>query len=73
MLFIALAYLEDPGVIIVIIPFRALLGNIIDRLKAGGINCLEWKAGENNLAVVVVVSANVALMFGFLNYALVLN
>ena len=30
LLFIVLAYLEDPGVTIIIIPFRALLGNLIN-------------------------------------------
>ena len=33
LLFMALVCLEDPGITIVIIPFRALLGNLINWLK----------------------------------------
>ena len=61
LLFMALAYLEDPGITIVVMPFRALLGNLINRLKKARIDCIEWKAGENNLVAVVVVSADIAL------------
>ena len=41
LLFIAPAYLEDPGVTIVIMPFQALLGNLIDRLKKARIDYME--------------------------------
>jgi len=30
LLFMVLVYLEDPGITIIIIPFRALLGNLIN-------------------------------------------
>ena len=33
LLFMVLVYLEDPGITIIIMPFRALLGNLINRLK----------------------------------------
>jgi superfamily II DNA helicase RecQ len=33
LLFMVPACLEDPGVTIIIIPFQALLGNLINRLK----------------------------------------
>jgi hypothetical protein len=34
---------------------------------------MEWKAGENNPVAIVVVSADIVLSWGFLNYALRLN
>ena len=69
----ALAYLDNPSVTIVIIPFQALLGNIVNQLKKARINYIEQKVGENNTAAIVVVSADIALSQGFLNYALQLN
>ena len=69
MLFIAPACLEDPGVIVVVVPFRALVEDVLRRLKGSGIDGLEWKPGEVNPAAVVVVSADEAASWGFLSYA----
>jgi len=35
------ACLDNPSVTIVVIPFRALLGNIVNRLKKARINYIE--------------------------------
>ncbi|KAL2349584.1 hypothetical protein BJ546DRAFT_828969, partial [Cryomyces antarcticus] len=58
LLFMVPACLEEPGVTIVVAPFRALVDDLVDRLKKRGIDCLEWKPGEVNPAAVVVVSAD---------------
>jgi len=68
LLFMAPACLDDPGVTILVAPFRALVDNMVDRLQKMGIDCLEWKFGEVNAAAVVVVSADVAGDWRFLDY-----
>ncbi|KAH7020666.1 hypothetical protein B0J12DRAFT_635351, partial [Macrophomina phaseolina] len=71
LLFMAAACLErgDAGVMVVVVPFRALVGDVLRRLRSSGIDCLEWQHGEVNPAAVVVVSADVAASWGFLSYA----
>ncbi|KAL2350266.1 hypothetical protein BJ546DRAFT_805645, partial [Cryomyces antarcticus] len=54
LLFTAPACLEDPGVTIVVVPFRALINDLKDRLKKVGIEHLEWKKDEVNPAAVVI-------------------
>ncbi|KAK3059396.1 hypothetical protein LTS18_010971, partial [Coniosporium uncinatum] len=69
LLFMAPACLDDPGVTIVVAPFRALVNDMADRVRKRGIDCLEWRPGEVNAATVVVVSADVAGSWSFLGYA----
>jgi len=33
---------------VVVVPFRALLGDMVQRMKDVGIACMEWRAGEVN-------------------------
>ncbi|KAK5020230.1 hypothetical protein LTR60_000708 [Cryomyces antarcticus] len=73
LLFTAPACLEDPGVTIVVVPFRALINDLKDRLKKVGIEHLEWKKDEVNPAAVVIVSADFAGSWGFLTYASLLD
>ncbi len=73
LLFMAPACLQDPGVSVVVVPFRALLGNMVKWMKEVKIECIEWKAGEANSATVVVVSADRATGWEFMNYASQLN
>ena len=73
LLFMAPVYLDNPSITIIIIPFYALLGNIVNWLKKARIDYIEQKAGENNLVAIVVVSIDIALSWGFLNYGLQLN
>lgn len=73
LLFMAPACLKDPGVTIVVVPFRALINDLKTRLVRADIEHLEWKHGEVNPAAVVVVSADIAGSWGFLTYASLLN
>lgn len=73
LLFMVPACLGDPGVTVVVVPFRALLGNMVGRMKEAGIDCVEWKAGEVNPATTVVVSADRAAEWDFMDYASQLN
>jgi superfamily II DNA helicase RecQ len=61
--------LRDAGVTIVVVPFRALIENLVTRITRSGIDCIEWKPGETNPAAVVAVSADVAGGSSFLSYA----
>jgi Helicase conserved C-terminal domain/Orsellinic acid/F9775 biosynthesis cluster protein D/DEAD/DEAH box helicase len=63
------ALLDPEGLTIVVVPFRALADDMVTRFCDAGIDCLEWTYGEANPATVVIVSADVAVSFGFLNYA----
>ncbi|KAK5009446.1 hypothetical protein LTR28_001016 [Elasticomyces elasticus] len=73
LLFTAPACLEDPGVTVVVVPFRALINDLKDRLKKARIEHLEWRKGEVNPAAVVIVSADFAGSWGFLTYASLLD
>jgi superfamily II DNA or RNA helicase len=67
------ALLKPEGLTIVVVPFRALADNIVERFYDAGINYLEWTHGEVNLATVVIISANVAVLFSFLNYTRIME
>jgi superfamily II DNA helicase RecQ len=77
LLFTVPAYLDDTGVTVVVVPYRALIEDLVTRIQNCGIDCIEWKHGENNPAAVVVVSADVAgdttSNGNFLSYANVLS
>jgi superfamily II DNA helicase RecQ len=59
LLFTVPACLEK-GVTIVVVPYRALIEDLVQRIRKCGIDCIEWKHGESNPAALVVVSADVA-------------
>lgn len=40
------ACLDDPGVTIVVVPYRALLDNLLAAAKKAGIDGLEYRLGE---------------------------
>ena len=60
LLFTLPACVEEPGVTVVVVPYRALIEDLVERIQQCGVECMEWKHGENNPASVVVVSADVA-------------
>ncbi|KAK0855986.1 hypothetical protein LTS02_010787 [Friedmanniomyces endolithicus] len=71
MLFMAPACLNDPGVTVVVVPYLALLDNLLSKAKKAGDRLREWKGREVNQAALVFVSAdNVDL---FMNYARLLE
>jgi hypothetical protein len=75
LLFMAPACLPNPGVTIVVVPFRELIRDLKRRLAEANIPATEWVAGRttNNPATVVVVSADTAGELGFLTFATVLR
>jgi hypothetical protein len=60
LLFSVPACMDDAGVTLVVVPYRALIDNLVDRMQKHGIDCIEWKHGESSPAAVVVVSADAA-------------
>jgi superfamily II DNA helicase RecQ len=60
LLFIAPAYLIDPGVTIVVVPYHALLDNLLKTAKDARIDCIEYRPREQNPAALVFVSADFA-------------
>ncbi|KAK1809579.1 hypothetical protein LTR12_016055 [Friedmanniomyces endolithicus] len=71
MLFMAPACLDDPGVTVVVVPYRALLDNLLSTAKKAGIDCIEWQPGEVNAAALVLFSAD--KVGPFMRYAGVLG
>jgi superfamily II DNA helicase RecQ len=69
LLFIALACLIDPGVTIVVVPYRALLDNLLKTAKDTRIDCIEYRLREQNPAALVFVSIDFAGGSQFLSYA----
>jgi hypothetical protein len=43
--------LDDPGVTIVVVPYRAILDNLIETAKKARIDCIEYRPGEQNLQI----------------------
>jgi superfamily II DNA helicase RecQ len=60
LLFTVPAVVEQSGVTVVVMPYQALIDNLVAQIQKSGIKCIEWKHGKVNPASVVVVSANVA-------------
>ncbi|TKA62306.1 hypothetical protein B0A55_12932, partial [Friedmanniomyces simplex] len=71
LLFMVPACLRDPGITVVVVPYRALLDNLLLKAKAAGIDCFEWKRGEVNPAALVFVSTDV--VSPFMSYARVME
>jgi superfamily II DNA or RNA helicase len=69
LLFTAPACLVDAGMTIVVVPFRALINDLVDKAKEAGIDSIEWRPGEVNPATLVFVSADLVDGTGFLGYA----
>lgn len=60
LLFMVPAYLDRTGVTVLVLPFRALIDNMMERIINSGVECIEWKPGCMSLASIVVVSADFA-------------
>jgi superfamily II DNA helicase RecQ len=59
LLFTLPACIEE-GVTVVVVLYRALIEDLVQRIRDCGVDCMEWKHGDTNPASVVVVSADVA-------------
>jgi superfamily II DNA helicase RecQ len=60
LLFMVLGCVEEGGMTVVVVLYCALITDLVTRIRGSGIECIEWKHGETNLASVVVVSADIA-------------
>ena len=74
-LFMLPALLEEMGTNIVVVPFAALMDDLVDRARLAGIDCLRWKSSRLQdreqpvrAARLVVVSADVVEIDQFRNY-----
>ena len=55
LLFTAPACLDRIGTTIVVVPFRALINDLVEKAKKTGINSVEWRPGEVNPATIVTL------------------
>ena len=69
LLFMAPACLEDAGVTIVVVPYRALINNLVATIRRVGIDSVEWRPGEQNPVALTFVSANLVSSSAFIGYA----
>jgi superfamily II DNA helicase RecQ len=60
LLFMVLGCVEEGGITVVVVLYRALITDLVTRIRGSGIKCIEWKHRETNPASVVVVSADIA-------------
>jgi len=52
-----------------VVPFRALINDLVEKAKKTGINSVEWRPGEVNPATIVFVSADLVNGTNLLGYA----
>ena len=69
LLFTAPACLDSTGVTIVVVPFRALINDLVEKAKKAGIDSVEWRPGEVNPATIVFASADLVDGTNLLGYA----
>jgi hypothetical protein len=68
LLFIAPAYLDDPGITIVVVLYRILINNLVIIARTARIDYIKYKPGEQNLAALVFVSIDFVTEGQFLSY-----
>lgn len=70
-LFFSVAATTDRQTVIVVVPFAALVDDIIDRGQTAGLYCEEWidQSSGHELQQLIVVSADRAVRGDFLHYA----
>ncbi|KAF2818307.1 hypothetical protein CC86DRAFT_389032 [Ophiobolus disseminans] len=50
---------EDAGVTVVVVPYRALIDNLVSYMQKRGIDCVGWKHGQSSPAAMVVVKLGI--------------
>lgn len=70
-LFFSVAAMAEDQTVIVVVPFAALVDDIMVRGQAAGLHCEEWKDAKSGheLQQLIVVSADRAVQGEFLHYA----
>jgi superfamily II DNA helicase RecQ len=73
LLFMVPGLIKEGRITVVVVPYRALITDLISRIRESGIEYIKWKHRETNLVSIVVVSANIASDLlddsNFLSYA----
>ncbi|KAI9763633.1 MAG: hypothetical protein M1840_000347 [Geoglossum simile] len=72
-LFMVPAVMSGAGTVIVIVPFRALVDDLVRRSIEFGIDAIEWTPGLMHPHVLVIVSADIAINNAFMHYATTLK
>lgn len=74
LLFTVPASMPGARVTILVVPFRALIEDHVQRISQSGVACAEWTQAQTHYPTsIVVVSADVAGSPSFLQYAILLN
>ena len=73
LLFTAPACLDNPSLTIVVVPYRALLDNLLATAKKAKVDCIEYRPGEQNPAALVFISADFVSGSQFLSFAQLLS
>jgi superfamily II DNA helicase RecQ len=70
-LFFSVAAMTIQQTVIVVVPFAALVDDVVARAQAAGLQCKEWKdeKSSHELQQLIVVSADRAIKGEFLHYA----
>lgn len=70
-LFFSRAAVVEPQTVIVVVPFAALVDDIISRAIEAGLDCEEWRdeSSGGEMRQLIVVSADRAVREEFLHYA----
>jgi len=68
-LFMISTMMQGAGTVIVIVPFRALIDNIVKRCLSYGIDVIEWTSELKHPHALVIVSTDLAITDEFMHYA----
>jgi superfamily II DNA or RNA helicase len=69
LLFMLPATLPDANTTVVVVPFVALMKDLMRKCQDAGIGCIEWKENRQGKAPIVLVAAETAAQKTFLDYA----
>ena len=69
LLFMLPATLPDAKTTIVVVPFVALMKDLVQKCQEAGIDCVEWKENRQCKASIIFVAAETAAQTTFLEYA----
>ena len=69
LLFMLPATLPDANTTVVVVPFVALMEDLLQKCQDAGIDCIEWREDRPGKASIVLVAAETAAQKTFLDYA----
>ncbi len=62
------AVMSGAGTVVVVVPFRALVDDLVHRCVARSIDAVEWSQGISHPHAMIIVSADVAILDGFMMF-----